>query len=87
MIRIFKYPLPFAGSTTITASVRHWLMVEFQQGGPFVWAEVDDSHTDTVLLQVLLTGDPVPERAQWIGSAQREGHGPTYVIHVYQVVP
>lgn len=83
MRTIYKYPLDTVANAILTYEGARWLHVGNQNEHITVWAEVDtDQPRTTVLLWVVGTGQPIPDRAaEPIGTAIMAGG--SLVFHIF----
>ena len=73
MKHIYKYTLPFGGSTTtITAPIEKILTIQNQFGNPVMWAIVDSKLDDkTITVIAIGTGWEIPEGIdKYLGTIQ-----------------
>lgn len=83
MSRIYKYPLELRGVQIVrTPKCFKPIHVDMQRGTICVWAEVDLSPTVERQFIICGTGDTVPTRSKYIGTAIDLPN--TLVWHVYE---
>lgn len=88
MRRIFKYPLAAADEQTVALPAgADILTVQEQNGDPFLWALVDDTHDpEPRLIYTHGTGHHVARRGlRYIGTYQL--YGGSFVGHVFEASP
>ena len=79
--RVFKFELQLTDEPTIiTAPIVEINHVDKQNGGLYVWAEVDDGASEEFPFYVVGTGNPIPDGAvDHIGTVLSNG----LVWHIY----